>query len=512
MRILVDTNIFVYREDNKKIPEDLQKMMSILNKIHAEIIIHPKSIDDLKRDQIEERKLIMLSKLGSYSILELPPEIENDSYFLDKVGTASKINDIIDNSILYAVYRNSVDFLVTNDRGIHKKAKRMEIQEHVLDVNMALEIFKKEVATENPLNLPALKNDFVYNLNINDPFFESLKEEYEDFKSWFTQISKSGRKCYVHHKENNQIGALLIYKIEDEILDSSPILPKKRRLKLSTFKVSHLGNKIGELFIKLAVNYARINNLKEVYLTHYVTNDVDYLVELIESYGFQKKAILNQTGEAVFVKKLEVSDESIGKLNPAEISKTYFPTFYDGEGVNKFIIPIQSKWHEKLFTDYHRTRVGDRRKKGRQPTLIEFAGQFVIEGNTIKKSYICHAPSNKIASGDILLFYRSGDEKAITSLGIVEKVCKGKHTPDEITQIVGKRSVYLDWEIANLAQKSTLIILFTFHFHLPHQLKYANLEEWSILKGPPQRLMEISHDKYLIVKEQGMIDERFTID
>jgi rRNA-processing protein FCF1 len=511
MRILIDTNVFVYREDNKELSEDLQEMMSILNKIHAEIIVHPKSLDDINRDPDEKRKSIIISKLRSYSLLESPPEIEEDSYFAEKVGKASKINDAIDNSILFALYRNSVDFLITNDRGIHKKAKRMSIHNRVLDLNTAPDILKKEMATENPVNLPALKNDFVYNLNINDPFFDSLKEEYRDFENWFAKISKSGRKCYVHYKDN-KIGALLIYKIEDEILDSNPILQKKRRLKLSTFKVSNVGNKIGELFIKLAVNYARINNLKELYLTHHVTNDVDYLVELIERYGFQNKAVLNQTGEAVFVKILEISDESIGNLNPAEISKKFYPTFYDGESVNKFVIPIQPKWHERLFTDYNRTRVGDKRKKGRQPTLIEFAGQFIIEGNTIKKSYICHAPSKKITAGDILLFYRSGDEKAITSLGVVEKVCKGKHTPDEIAQIVGSRSVYLSPEIANLAQKSTLVILFTFHFHLPNQLKYIDLENWGVLKGPPQRLMEISHDKYLIVKEQGKIDERLTID
>ncbi|MDW7731092.1 MAG: PIN domain-containing protein [Methanolobus sp.] len=509
---MIDTNIFVYREDNKELSKDLQETMSILNKIHAEIIVHPKSIDDIKRDSDEKRKSVILSKVRSYTLLESPPEIENDQCFIDKVGKASKINDIIDNSILYALYRNSVDFLITNDRGIHKKAKKIDIIDRVLDVNTALEIFKKEMATESPVNLPALKNDFVYNLNIDDPFFDSLKKDYEGFINWFTKISKSGRKCYVHYKENGKIGALLIYKIEDEILDSNPIMPKKRRLKLSTLKVSHVGNKIGELFIKLAVNYARINDIKELYLTHYVVDNVDYLVDLIEVYGFQEEAILNQTGETIFVKKLEVSDESINHLNPVEISKKFYPAYYDGKSVNKFIIPIQPKWHEKLFTDYNRTRLGDNQKKGRQPTLIEFAGQFIIEGNTIQKSYICHSTSKKITAGDLLLFYRSDDEKAITSLGVVEKVFQGKQSSDEIIQMVGKRSVYLNSEIVNLAQKSTLVILFTFHFHLPNQLNYIKLKEWEILKGPPQRLMKISHDKYLIVKKQGRIDERFTID
>lgn len=513
MRILIDTNIFVYREDNKELSQDLQELMFILNKLHSEIIIHPRSIEDLNRDTDEERKLIILSKIRSYPLLELAPEIKNDSYFIETVGHPAKINDDIDNSILFALYKNSIDFLITNDKGIHKKAKLLFIDSRALDVNRALEIFKKEMITENRMNLPALKNDFVYNLSIHDPFFDSLKKEYNSFEDWFIKIAKKGRKCYVHYKADGEIGALLIYKIEDETLDSTPVMAKKKRLKLSTFKVSHVGNKIGELFIKLAVNYARVNNVNELYLTHYVTDDVDYLVELIEDYGFKKKSVLNQTGEGIFLKKLEVADESVAHLNPVDISKTFYPTYYDGKTIKKFIIPIQPKLHDKLFTDYNRRRRGGgERRKGRQPSLIEFGGQFIVEGNTIKKSYICNAISKKISSGDILLFYRSEDEKAITSIGIVEKIYQGMQSSDDIIHQVGKRSVYSNSEIEKRAKKRTLVIMFTLHFHLPNPLIYEDLIEWGILKGRPQRLMQIPHEKYLLVKKRGMIDERFTID
>ena len=513
MRILIDTNIFVYREDNKELPPDLQKLMCILNKLHSEIIIHPRSIEDLNRDNDKERKSIILSKIRSYPLLELAPEVKNDSSFIKTVGIPSKINDDIDNSILYALYKNSVDFLITNDNGIHKKAKLLSINSRVLNVNGALERFKREMITENQINLPALKNDFIYNLNIHDPFFDSLRKDYNGFDDWFIKIAKKGRKCYVHYKADNEIGAILIYKIEDETLDSTPIMAKKKRLKLSTFKVSHVGSKIGELFIKLAVNYAKVNNVNELYLTHYIADDVDYLVELIEDYGFKKTAILNRTGEGIYLKKIEVADESVAHLNPVDISKTFYPTYYDGEAVNKFIIPIQPMWHEKLFTDYNRRRVkGDKRIKGRQPSLIEFAGQFIVEGNTIKKTYVCHSISRKIAAGDILFFYRSKDEKAITSIGIVEKIYQGMQSSAEILHQVGKRSVYSESEIEQLSQKPTLVILFTLRYHLPNPVPYDDLRNMNILKGAPQRLMQITHEKYICIKKRGMIDERFTIN
>ena len=54
----------------------------------------------------------------------------------------------------------------------------------------------------------------------------------------------------------NLLELSLIYKIEDEPLDTIPPFPKKQRVKISTFIVRHIGQKIGELFIKLAVDIA----------------------------------------------------------------------------------------------------------------------------------------------------------------------------------------------------------------------------------------------------------------
>lgn len=145
----------------------------------------------------------------------------------------------------------------------------------------------------------------VYNLDISDPIFISLKEEYEEFDSWFKKISREGRKCWVYRRRDGAIGAILIYKIENDPIDATPPLPAKKRLKISTLIVTHIGYKIGELFIKLAVGYSIKNNLTEIYLTHFTKPD-DYLVDLITEYGFYKAAV-NNRGEDVFVKCAKMS-------------------------------------------------------------------------------------------------------------------------------------------------------------------------------------------------------------
>jgi len=500
MRILIDTNIFIGRENDHILSDELQVLLKLLNNKQIEILIHPKSIEELKRDSNISRKNIALSKLNTYPILEYSPDQNKDDDFLTAVGATYKINDEIDNAILYAVYKNAVDFLITEDKGIHKKSIRLDISDRVLCVNEGIDVFEKELLKEDVVRPPALKEDAVHNLDLSDPIFDSLKTEYgeSEFSDWFKKSSREGRKCWVYNRTDGSIGALLIRKIETEAIKSIPPLPAKKRLKIATLKVTHIGYKIGELFVKLAIDYAIKNNIYEIYLTHFTNPDNDNLVDLITEYGFYKVAVKDD-GEEIFVKELLVDKDKITSMHPLEISNMFYPSLYDGDAVNKFLVPIIPEYHRRLFTDY----------KGRQTSLLEHAGDFIVEGNTIKKAYLSSSRIRNLSSGDILLFYRT-EYSEITSLGVVEKVLYGLQDKDEIFRNVRKRTVYSMEEIETIAQKPTLVILFKWHFHLPNSLKLKDLKTMGI--SAPQSIAQISDEKYLQIKARGGIDERFTVN
>jgi hypothetical protein len=59
MRVLLDTNIFIYREDNHVLSENLQELLRILSEAKAEVIVHPLSLEDLQRDTDNKRKKVM---------------------------------------------------------------------------------------------------------------------------------------------------------------------------------------------------------------------------------------------------------------------------------------------------------------------------------------------------------------------------------------------------------------------------------------------------------------------
>jgi len=276
-----------------------------------------------------------------------------------------------------------------------------------------------------------------------------------------------------------------------------------KRLKIVTLKVSHEGHKIGELLLKVAFGIAANNNLSQVYLTHFSEAE-DKLVFLITQFGFKSVGVIpGKREEDVFIKKLYPTDEECKGLTPLQISEEYYPTFYDGKDVGKFIVPIQPNYHHRLFTDFYE-------EKGRQVTIQETIGDFIVEGNTIKKAYLINSRIRKLKEGDIVLFYRSQDIKAITSLGVIDEVSCSLENPDEIKKIIGKRSVYSKNEI-ELFQKPLTVILFRHHMNLKKSIKFLTLNESGILNGPPQSIQEIDDEKFSKIKELGEINERFTV-
>jgi len=58
MRLLTDTNIFIYREDSRVIPSNLQSLLKSLNELAVEILVHPLLVREIERDKNEERKAI----------------------------------------------------------------------------------------------------------------------------------------------------------------------------------------------------------------------------------------------------------------------------------------------------------------------------------------------------------------------------------------------------------------------------------------------------------------------
>ena len=121
-------------------------------------------------------------------------------------------------------------------------------------------------------------------LDINDRFFDSLKNEYKDFIIWFN--NHLDRKAYITFQDN-KIASILILKIEDKsenYKDFNKEFKPSKRLKICTLKVDVKFKNIGTKYLELAYNEAIKNNVNEIYITLY-TNHKD-LINLLEKNNY----------------------------------------------------------------------------------------------------------------------------------------------------------------------------------------------------------------------------------
>ena len=109
MRILIDTNIFIDRENDHVLSNELQVLLKILNSKQIEICIHPKSIEEIKRDSNISRKNIALSKLNTYPILEHSPDQNKDEIFRNvkkrTVYSMKEIEEMAKNPTLVILFK-----------------------------------------------------------------------------------------------------------------------------------------------------------------------------------------------------------------------------------------------------------------------------------------------------------------------------------------------------------------------------------------------------------------------
>lgn len=483
MRFLLDTNIIIPLEDSSQVLEaSLANFVRLAHENNHQLLYHPATEDDFRRDSNQERLRQNLDRIKQYIRLEDRPYCPWNS-------PSTSPNDATDNEILYALYCDAVHALITEDRGIHDKAKTRGLVDRVYTIQTA-EDWLSRLHGKRIVQLPNIKDVSLYALTplLNSEFFDSLRAAYPIFDDWFRGKAREGGKAWVSWERPDVLGALCIYDEQNnELITDEGLKLTGPALKLCTFKVapSTQGKKVGELFLKAAFRYATANHLENIF----VHGDIDqqhFLFEMLEDFGFSYIGTHpgSEGRDAVYLKAHPASPP-YDNISPFRYLLRYFPHFRHDEAVGKYIVPIKPEYHRVLFPDYVSPN-------SRQ--LLLFQAENTV-GNAIKLAYLCHAQTSQINPGDIVLFYRSGDEKAVTTLGVVESY-ETLEQPDVIAGRVKRRTVYSMEEINKMATKPVKVMLFRLVKHLSFPLSNQWLQESSVLQGPPQSITRISHDAF----------------
>jgi hypothetical protein len=265
--------------------------------------------------------------------------------------------------------------------------------------------------------------------------------------------------CILHREDENEFG--LTGKV----------------LKICTFKVGeeYNGNRFGELLLKPVFDYLFDNGFDHAFVTMFPRQQA--LSEMLLDFGFGKFPRHTKRGEMVLAKHLRWTQEDRQRFSPLEFNRRFGPRLTKLEDNPLFIVPIRPVYHELLFPEV-------------EPQGHLFPGHAAC-GNSIKKAYLCHASLRSIRTGNNLLFYRSGDVRGATVIGIVEDTRRSS-CATSIIYYVGRRTVYSAKQIADMCRHNpVLAIKFRQVAFLPSPILRADLEDGGCIAGVPQSIQRI---------------------
>jgi len=502
-RALLDTNIVIHREAATVVQPSIGRLFAWLDRLGYEKWIHPATVAEIQQHADERVRRTFAAKLESYRVIQAPaplaPPVEALSKELDTTP-----NDHNDTAILNELYGGRVDILITEDRGIARKAERLSVGPDVYTIDAFLE---KAVA-ENPELLDyavlAARRARFADVRLEDPFFDSFRADYPGFDRWFNR--KADETAYICYGDASLV-AFLYLKVEDEreaYGDISPVFSPKRRLKVGTFKVELNGFKLGERFLKIVFDNAIRQRVDQVYVTIFLRSaEQERLAKLLEDFGFflhgEKR---NSYGsERVYVRDM------LPAFNRAD-PKLTFP--YVSRTSQAYLVPIWPEYHTNLLPD--------------SILKTEKASEYVDNAphrNAIRKVYVSRSLNREMVKGDTLVFYRTGGyyESVVTTLGIVEDVHLNVASEQEFLRLCRRRSVFTDdqlreqWQYKPKWRPFIVDFLYAYSFRKRPNLK--ELIENHVIKNVesvPRGFEPISPDQFDTIIRLSKTDARFIVD
>jgi hypothetical protein len=499
MRILIDTNILIHLEDNKIIDEQFAKFYQLAISNKCDIHYHADCLRDIKKDKDEERQKITLSKLSKY--VQMPDSVIPSAEFVSLLGR-KKENDEIDNAQLFQAYKEYVDYFITEDKGIHAKAEKINLSNKVLSITDSLKLLQEKytlIIPQHPL-LQECSTREIEN-ELSDLFFDSLRKSYDGFNNWFIEkCAKQNRHCYVL-RVDDEISAILIFHREKNTEHGLPDI-NHDAMKMCTLKVAEtvFGYRLGELFLNKMFDMCIKGKIHHLYLTVFPHHT--HLIALLEKYGFVKYEFKNKQGldELRMIKSLVKADY-----------KSYLqavnahPFYADSSNINKFVIPIDPKFYNTLFKDgvFRQRNLFDETKEA----LNE------IEGNTISKAYLCKSKRKNMKQGDLLFFYGSKTIKSIEPVGVLDEVIYTKDI-DQIKRLVKRKTVYSDTDLEQMVdgKKAVTVLIFRLLYYLEKPIKFQTIKTLESYNNNFQTITTLAESDYINLKQNKHFDERFIIN
>lgn len=362
--------------------------------------------------------------------------------------------------------------------------------------------YSKEVAMAGKFSYLKFKD-----IDLSDPFFDSLKVDYPDFDRWFE--SKRDEPVFVYHDDEG-VGAFLYIKDKEnediELIDGK--LPLYERTKIGTLKLSERmkGQRIGEGAFGLALWRWRKLKTQEIYLTVYPKHDD--VVALACKFGFTDVGA-RPNGEHIYLKKRFGNDYS----DPYKS----FP-FINPKFEHAGYVIINDVFHDDLFP-YSEL-------KGNQPNREGLNEKIEIAASNGVTKYYIGSPTTEwpYKIGEPLLVYRryTGNNgkpsfrSCITSFVVVTEIVhikgrgKASMTEDEFIRYIKNKSVYSEEQLRNKYKSEPHLVvlgmLYTGYFGAGNNVNMRWLQDHGFWPQGYPTTARLSVEQFKSILKEGEVN------
>ena len=332
-------------------------------------------------------------------------------------------------------------------------------------------------------------------IDITDPFFNSLKNDYAGFEDWFAK--KGSQDAFVQYDDNRIIGFLYLKIEEDDVDDVTPKIYANKILKVGTFKIEAHGTKMGEQFIKIIMDYAANENVDVCYVTIFKKHES--LIKLVQQFGFELYGTKGkgEKEENVYLKQMEKITGDI---------KKDFPLINIRE-VKKYLLSIYPKYHSVMFPD----------------SILTTENKSIIKDvsytNSIQKIYVCTMDDvESLKYGDIVVLYRTAESgrsaeysAVATSVCVVESVKKQSEFSsfEEFYDYASKYSVFDREDLRYWFKKGCCkAIKMTYNGALKKRIvRHELIESIGLTRDQYWGFFELTDTQFLNIIKAGGVDK-----
>lgn len=341
------------------------------------------------------------------------------------------------------------------------------------------------------------------NINLADPFFDSLKADYAEFSQWFAKKAVAGDAAYVFYDDRDAIDGFLYLKIEDgAVLDTVPPLPVARRVKVGTLKINAHGTKLGERFVKKIFDHAILEGVAEVYVTVFAEHVG--LIALLSRYGFfsvSTKTTPNGVEQVLVKRMFDLGATALQRYPLVRVT-----------GQNIYLLSLMPQWHSRLLPDSI--------LNNEDANIV----QDISHTNSIHKVYLAAMEGvQALRPGDILLIYRMTDHQGparyrsvATSVCVVEEY---RHintfsSQGEFVDYCRPYSVFNAAELADFwnRRRYPYVFRFTYNLALPRRVTRGTMiDECGLDENAYFGLLRLTPQQFHDIVSRGQVNENLII-